>query len=234
METALVIALVLAAAVVAAVGVVVGARLGARRVPPVVVPAGPTAEELARRAADDSVRVYMEQALAQQRAAIDQAFAQNHLTMEQALAQNREILEQERRIAAGDLDGKKSLIDQQLASMHGELGKVEELVRSLEEFGLVVSRAEGGERLYREADAEIAAAAGRLQRYGIDARHLRTFKNGAGREAALLEQLVAPALRARSPERRKAGLDDLQVLAEAAQELSQLLFWRELRLLAER
>ncbi len=109
-----------------------------------------------------------------------------------------------------------------------------DFVRSLEEFGLVVARTEGGERLYREADADIASAAGRLQRYGIDARHLRTFKNGAGREAALLEQLVAPALRARSPERRKTGLDDLQVLAEASQELSQLLFWRELRLLAER
>ncbi len=109
-----------------------------------------------------------------------------------------------------------------------------DLVRSLEEFGLLGSRTEGGERLYREADADIAAAAGRLQLFGIDARHLRTFKNGAGREAALLEQLVAPALRARNSERRKSGLEDLQALAEAAQELSQLLFWRELRLLAER
>ena len=68
---------------------------------------------------------------------------------------------------------------------------------------------------------------------GIDA-YLRTFRNSAGREAGLLEQLVAPALRARNPERRKAGLEDLQALAEASQELSRLLFWRELRLLAER
>ncbi len=49
-----------------------------------------------------------------------------------------------------------------------------------------------------------------------------------------LEQLIAPALRSRNPERRKAGLEDLQALAEASQELSQLLFWRELRHLAER
>jgi hypothetical protein len=55
-----------------------------------------------------------------------------------------------------------------------------------------------------------------------------------GRDAGLLEQLVAPSLRARNPERRKAGLEDLQALAEASQELSSLLFWRELRLLAER
>jgi DNA-binding transcriptional MerR regulator len=109
-----------------------------------------------------------------------------------------------------------------------------ELARALEEFGLLVPRLEAGERLYRESDAEIAAACGRLARYGIDARHLRTFRNSAGREAALLEQLVAPALRSRNPERRKGGLEDLQALAEASQELSRLLFWRELRALAER
>jgi DNA-binding transcriptional MerR regulator len=109
-----------------------------------------------------------------------------------------------------------------------------ELARALEEYGLLAPRVEGGERLYRESDAEIAAACGQLARYGIDARHLRTFRNSAGREAGLLEQLVAPALRARNPDRRKAGLDDLQALAEASQELSRLLFWRELRALAER
>ncbi len=108
------------------------------------------------------------------------------------------------------------------------------LARALEEFGLLVPRVEGGDRLYRESDAEIAAACGRLAQFGIDARHLRTFRNSAGREAGLLEQLVAPALRSRNPERRKSGLEDLQSLAEASQELSRLLFWRELRTLAER
>jgi DNA-binding transcriptional MerR regulator len=108
------------------------------------------------------------------------------------------------------------------------------LARALEEFGLLVPRLEGGDRLYRESDADVAAACGRLAQFGIDARHLRTFRNSAGREAALLEQLVAPALRSRNPERRKSGLDDLQSLAEASQELSRLLFWRELRTLAER
>ena len=108
------------------------------------------------------------------------------------------------------------------------------LARALEEFGLLVPRVAGGERLYRESDAEIAAACGRLAHFGIDARHLRTFRNSAGREAALLEQLVAPALRSRNSERRKTALDDLQSLAEASQELSRLLFWRELRTLAER
>ena len=78
-----------------------------------------------------------------------------------------------------------------------------ELVRQLEEFGLVVSRVEGGERLYGESEADIAAACARLARFGIDARHLRTFLTGAGRQAALVEQLVAPGLRSRNAERRE-------------------------------
>jgi DNA-binding transcriptional MerR regulator len=121
-----------------------------------------------------------------------------------------------------------------LAELCERAGIDHELARALEEYGLLTPRLEAGERLYREGDADIAAACGALAQYGIDARHLRTFKNSAGREAGLLEQLVAPALRSRNPDRRKAGLDDLQALAEASQELSRLLFWRELRQLAER
>ncbi len=139
--------------------------------------------------------------------------------------------ERKRRRAAalGEIEGELDL--QELCERAGiDLA----LARALEDFGLLVPRLEGGERLYREGDAEIAAACGRLAQFGIDARHLRTFRNSAGREAALLEQLVAPALRSRNPERRKSGLDDLQSLAEASQELSRLLFWRELRALAER
>ena len=122
----------------------------------------------------------------------------------------------------------------ELSELCDRAGIDPQLARALEEFGLLVPRIEAGVRLYRESDAEVAAACGRLAHYGIDARHLRTFRNSAGREAALLEQLVAPALRSRNPERRKGGLDDLQALAEASQELSRLLFWRELRALAER
>jgi DNA recombination protein RmuC len=48
------------------------------------------------------------------------------------LEANRALLEQERLRATSELDGKKGLIDQQLASMTGELGKVGDLVRELE------------------------------------------------------------------------------------------------------
>ncbi len=107
-----------------------------------------------------------------------------------------------------------------------------ELARELEEFGLIEPRGNGGEKRYPESDADVAAVCSRLAKYGLSARHLRTFRTTADRETALLEQAVAPALHSRSPERRQAALEDFQSLAELAQELSQLLFWRDLRGLA--
>jgi DNA-binding transcriptional MerR regulator len=126
--------------------------------------------------------------------------------------------------AAGDEIGVSELCER--------AGITAALAKELEEFGLIDGRNEGGERLYGESDADIAAACAQLARFGVAPRHLRTFRTSADREAGLLEALIAPALRSRNPERRSAGLQDLQTLAELAQELSQLLFWRDLRHLA--
>ena len=106
------------------------------------------------------------------------------------------------------------------------------LARELEEYGLLESRVESGERLYRQGEVDIAAACAKLAQFGIDARHLRSFRSASEREVGLLAAVVAPALRSRSPERRQSGLEDLQLLAEVAQELSLLLFWRALRKVA--
>jgi DNA-binding transcriptional MerR regulator len=108
-------------------------------------------------------------------------------------------------------------------------GASAELLRELEDFGLVAARTEAGTRFYAETDVDVAAACTRLAAYGISPRHLRAFRTGTDRITGLLEAVVAPALRARSPERRQAGVEDLQTLGELAQELSQLLLWRELR-----
>jgi DNA-binding transcriptional MerR regulator len=102
-------------------------------------------------------------------------------------------------------------------------------VRDLEEYGLLEPAVADGERRYPERDVEVVAACARLARYGIEPRNLRSIRNGASSAAGLLEQIVAPALRSRNPERRLAGLEDLEALAAASQELSQLLFWRALR-----
>jgi DNA-binding transcriptional MerR regulator len=119
--------------------------------------------------------------------------------------------------------------DLDLSELCRRAGISGELARELEDYGLLEPHSEDGEKRYAESDVDVAVACARLAHFGIAPRHLRAFRTAASREAGLLEAVVAPALRARNPERRKTGLEDLQELAELAQELAQLLFWRELR-----
>ena len=105
--------------------------------------------------------------------------------------------------------------------------------RQLEDFGLLESHLEGGQRVYAESEADIAAACEALARFGIDARNLRAFRTAADRESGLLEAVIAPALRSRNAERRQAALGDLQRLARSAQELADLLLRRNVRRLVE-
>jgi DNA-binding transcriptional MerR regulator len=104
--------------------------------------------------------------------------------------------------------------------------------RELEEFGLLEPRHEDGRRIYSESDADIAAACEALARFGIGARNLRAFRSAADREAGLLEAVIGPALRSRNADRRRAAMADLQRLSQSAQELADLLLWRNVRRLA--
>jgi DNA-binding transcriptional MerR regulator len=106
-------------------------------------------------------------------------------------------------------------------------------VKELEDFGLLAPQGTARDKRYLESDADVTTVCAQLVRYGVGPRHLRTFRTATGRQASLIEQLVAPALRARSNERRAQALHDLQQLAELAGELSSLLFWRDLRDLAQ-
>jgi len=107
-----------------------------------------------------------------------------------------------------------------------------DLAKELEDYGLLVPIGSGAEKRYPESDADIAMICAQVTRFGVDARHLRTFRTATSREASLLEQLIAPALRSRNAERRSAGLNDLQALTDLAQELIALLLWREVREIA--
>jgi DNA-binding transcriptional MerR regulator len=119
--------------------------------------------------------------------------------------------------------------DVDLATLCTRAGVDAAFARELEEYGLVEPRAVDGEKRFPERDVDVAAACSRLARYGVAPRNLATFKRWADNEADLLERIVAPELRSPNPEKRHAGLENLENLAALSQELSNLLFWRALR-----
>ena len=114
-----------------------------------------------------------------------------------------------------------------------ETGAEARLVRELEEFGIVKGELREGKRWYDETDREIVRAVRELAAYGVAGRNLRVFKSSAEREAALLNQILAPALRSRNPERRKEAMEALENLAAVASHLKHLLLVRDLRRIAQ-
>jgi DNA-binding transcriptional MerR regulator len=148
------------------------------------------------------------------------------IRQELASASGKERLRRTGRAALTDV-GEQVEID--LGTLCERAGVTASFTRELEEYGLIRSRVDGGERVYAEGEADVAAVCAKLARFGVDARHLRTFRTAADRQIGLLSAIVAPALRSRNSERRQSGMEDLQLLADLAQELSQLLFWRALR-----
>ncbi len=110
-----------------------------------------------------------------------------------------------------------------------ESGASAELLGELEEYGIVQPARRDGAAAYDETDVEIVRAAGELARFGVAGRNLRVFRTSADREAALLEQLLGPALRSHSQARRKEALQTLESLAATCTHLQHLLLVRDLR-----
>jgi DNA-binding transcriptional MerR regulator len=103
------------------------------------------------------------------------------------------------------------------------------LVRELEEYGVVKGELRGAVRYFDETEREIIAAVAELARYGVGGRNMRVFRSSADREANLLQQILAPALRSRNPQRRKEAVEALENLAAVATHLKHLLLIRDLR-----
>jgi len=103
--------------------------------------------------------------------------------------------------AAGPLS-RRELLD--------ETGIGEAELAELEEFGLVLRSG----RQYPPEALEAVRAIAALGRYGVQARHLRVLRASAERETALIEQVVAPIVRQRSPgARSRASLTAQDIAA---------------------
>jgi hypothetical protein len=119
-----------------------------------------------------------------------------------------------------------------LGDVLDDTGADAKLVRELEEFGVIKGERRDGDTWYDDTEREVVRAARELARFGVGGRNLRVFRTSADRESALLEQILAPSLRSRNPERRKEAVEALENLAAIASHMKYLLLVRDLRRLA--
>jgi DNA-binding transcriptional MerR regulator len=110
-----------------------------------------------------------------------------------------------------------------------ETGAERKLVAELEDYGVIKGEKRNGTQWYDETEREIIRAVTELARYGVAGRNLRVFRTSADREAALLQQILQPALRSRNAARRKEAIETLENLAAVASHLKHLLLIRDLR-----
>lgn len=104
------------------------------------------------------------------------------------------------------------------------------LVSDLKQYGLIAPRAVvAGTPYYDVAAVAVARAAAHFAGHGVEARHLRIWKNAADREADLFQQVVLPLLRQRNPQARRQAVDTLADMARAGAELRAALVERALR-----
>jgi len=82
---------------------------------------------------------------------------------------------------------------------------------------------------YDGEDLAVATLAGQLLGGGLEVRHLRMYRQFAERELALAEQLVAPLLRQRNPDSRRAAAEQADLLVRAGASLHRTLLVQRLR-----
>ncbi|MEI6447816.1 MAG: MerR family transcriptional regulator [Actinomycetes bacterium] len=113
-----------------------------------------------------------------------------------------------------------------------ETGVEPQLIAELEDYGVIKGEHRDGVAGYDDTEVEIIRAVGELARYGVAGRNLRVLRSSADREAALLQQILAPALRSRNPKRREEAVEALENLASVTSYLGHLLLVRDLRRMA--
>lgn len=99
-------------------------------------------------------------------------------------------------------------------------------LKSLEEFGLLPPR---DSEIYDEHDLLVATAAKKFFAYGIEARHLRMYRQFAEREAAFFEQIVTPVVRRRDSGAGKEASRSVRELAGLSRQMREGMLGTSLR-----
>jgi DNA-binding transcriptional MerR regulator len=119
-----------------------------------------------------------------------------------------------------------SLTTEELCAASG-LSEIE--LAGLQGFGLIEPVMVAGIPTFDEDALTVANLAAEFRKFGIEARHLRPYRNAVDREMGLIEQVIIPLLRQRNPESRQRAVDAADELGALGQTMRATLLRTALR-----
>jgi DNA-binding transcriptional MerR regulator len=143
-------------------------------------------------------------------------------------------------LEGGSAEGEGAAVSEELAEaptglqmsleeMSAATGVDRERIKELESFGIVCTHGPEGGRYYDGEDYIVLSIVKDFLRHGIEPRHLTMYKHFADRESSFFEALVAPTLRQRNPDARRAATQTLTDLSVTSRKFKQALLRNALR-----
>jgi hypothetical protein len=116
-----------------------------------------------------------------------------------------------------------------LEEMSAATGVERDRIKELEGFGIVCAHGPEGGRYFDGDDYVTLSIVKDFLRFGIEPRHLTMYKHFAERESSFFEALVAPTLRQKNPDARRAATQTLGELTTTSRKFKQALLRNALR-----
>ena len=131
--------------------------------------------------------------------------------------------------AAEELADAPTGLQMSIEEMSAATGIERERIRELESYGIVCSHGPESAIYYDGDDYIVLSIVKDFFRYGVEPRHLTMYKHFTEREATFFETIVAPTLRQKNPDARRAASDALAELATTSRKFKQALLRTNLR-----
>ena len=116
-----------------------------------------------------------------------------------------------------------------LDEMSSATGIEKDRIRDLESYGIVCSHGPESAIYYDGDDYIVLSIVKDFFRYGVEPRHLTMYKHFEEREAAFFETIVAPMMRQKNPDARRAASQSLAELAKISRKFKQALLRTNIR-----
>ncbi|HEY7401167.1 MAG TPA: MerR family transcriptional regulator [Actinomycetota bacterium] len=116
-----------------------------------------------------------------------------------------------------------------IEEMSAATGIERDRIRELESYGIVCSHGPESARYYDGDDYIVLSIVKDFFRYGVEPRHLTMYKHFTEREATFFETIIAPTLRQKNPDARRAASEALAELATTSRKFKQALLRTNLR-----